>query len=109
MVWPDIRKEIEVFVQGEFDGAPLHHIWHEMFKGKKIDVPLYASRPPTEKLVTIENAHDYELSKDFKTATNDFIKDREMITNLMVRRKDAKKWVKNYLNDPSDDGAVGSE
>ena len=109
MVWPDIRKETEVFVQGDFDGAPLHHIWWEMFKGKEFDVPLYASRPPAEKLGVIENAHEYELSKDFNTATNDFLKDRKTITNLMVRRKYAKKWVKNYLNDPSDDGAVGRE
>ena len=107
MAWPDIRNKIEAVVHDEFDGAPLLHMWWEMFKGKNIDVRLYASRPPTEKLGLIANAHDYELSKDFKTATNDFQKGRNTIANLKVSKRNAKNWVKNHLNDPSDDGALG--
>ena len=101
MVCLDIKAVIRG-VLGERDNekTPLiRHLWNEMIEDTKNSVPLYAIWPPSTKRGLIENSHKYELNEDLVTATNPFAKDRNTLTNLYVRRRDVKRWLKNYLSE----------
>ena len=105
MVWPDIRNVIEGMLRGEnIEGTALtKHLWDEMFDGTKNAVHLYAIRPPSARLEIIENSLNYELNRDLVTSSNPFLKDRNIITNIRVSRRDVRRWLKGYLRG-TDDG-----
>ncbi len=73
-----------------------------MIEDTENSVPLYAVRPLSTKLGFIEDSHNYELDEDCATAINYFSGDRNTLTNLCVRRKDAERWLKNYLSGTDD-------
>ena len=99
MVWPKTKAAIGEKLREEIEeDIPLvKHIWHEMFSGRKNSVTLYAIRPPSTKVTIIEKSYSYELNDDLLTAVDHFVRERNTIADLLVSRKDVKKWLKKYL------------
>ena len=97
MAWSKLRHDVIMLQKEDVGSYVLHRFFvDEMLGGDGNDVSLYAVRPLFNTPEMINHPTDYVFSDDGKTAVH--VQDEgERLTDLQVRRRDVKLWVKNYL------------
>ena len=97
MAWSKLRHDVIMLQKEDVESYVVHRfLVDEMLGGDRSDVTLYAVRPLFNTPDMINHPTDYVFSDNGKTAVH--VRDeRERLTNLQVRRRDVKRWVKNYL------------
>ena len=97
MAWSKLRHDVKMLQKEDVESDVLHRFFvDEMLGGDGNDVSLYAVRPLFNTPEMINHPTDYVFSDDGKTAVH-VQNEGERLTDLQVRRKDVKRWVKNYL------------
>ena len=94
LVWRVIRKNS---TPPDWAGMErFQNLTHLMFSGRNNSVPLYGKSPPSQVMERIENSHKYDFNAD-GSAHKPLERDSRVV-DLHVRREDAVRWAKDYVN-----------